>query len=470
MVLNKLLRRLGLLWACLFGLAPLMCAQFETRSSSIVNNYPTSVAVGDFNHDGKLDMAVIAGSSNENTLAILLGNGDGTFLPASYYTVGIGPISITTADFNHDGNLDLAVGSQTNYIAVLLGNGDGTFQNAIESPFVPATVRYITTGNFNKDGKTDLLMRADGNAITVLLGNGDGTFQNALTTYAPFSVETVAVGDVNGDGKLDLVTGGTFGSSSTLNLWLGNGNGTFVYGQTYQDSEFPTSLVLADFNRDGKLDLGIINLGDVQVMMGNGDGTFQPVSYEYTMGENDWGIAADLNGDGKLDLAVAADFPPSGVHVFSGNGDGTFGAPTFYQAGENPVQIAVGDFNGDGKKDLAVPDNHSNDVIVLLNTGTVAFTPANPIVFKTQAVGTKSPVREVTLTNSAKTALKISSIKVSAQFGMTTTCHANMAAGAGCTISVVFMPKVQGAISGTITINDNASSKPMVIELSGTGG
>ena len=75
------------------------------------------------------------------------------------------------------------------------------------------------------------------------------------------------------------------------------------------------------------------------------------------MGENDWGVAADLNGDGKLDLAVAADFPPSGVHVFPGNGDGTFGAPVFYQAGKNPAQIALGDFNGDGKKDLAVPDN-----------------------------------------------------------------------------------------------------------------
>jgi FG-GAP-like repeat/Abnormal spindle-like microcephaly-assoc'd, ASPM-SPD-2-Hydin len=467
---HGLLKQLALLSACLLFLARFMCAQFETRGSSVVNNYPTSLTVGDFNHDGKLDIAVIAGSSNENTLAILIGNGDGTFLPASYYTVGIGPLSVTTADFNHDGNLDLAVGSEANYIAVLLGNGDGTFQNAIESPSVPASVRYIASGSFNKDGKIDLLMRADGNAITVLLGNGDGTFQSALTTYAPFSVETVGVGDVNGDGKLDLVTGGTFGSSSTLNVWLGNGDGTFDYGEIYQDSEYPTSIVLADFNRDGKLDLGVINLGDIQVMLGNGDGTFQPVSYTYVMGENDWGVAADLNGDGKLDLAVAADFPPSGVHVFPGNGDGTFGAPTFYQAGENPVQIAVGDFNGDGKKDLAVPDNHSNDVIVLLNTGTVAFSPANAIVFQKQAVGTKSPVREVTLTNMAKTALKISSIKASAQFGMTTTCHANVAAGTNCTISVVFMPKSQGTISGTITVDDNASSKPMVIELTGTGG
>jgi len=422
-----------------------------------------------FNHDGKLDLAVASACCPSGGVSVLLGNGDGTFRAGVNYVAGVSPESLVAVDLNHDGNLDLAVVSQASYVAVLLGNGDGTFQNATESPAVPVGERYVATGDFNQDGKIDLVMRADGNAITVLLGNGDGTFQNALTTYAPFSVETVGVGDVNGDGKLDLVTGGTFGSSSTLNLWLGNGDGTFDYGETYQDSEFPTSIVLADFNRDGKLDLGVINLGDIQVMLGNGDGTFQSVSFEYTMGENDWGVAADLNGDGKLDLAVAADFPPSGVHVFSGNGDGTFGAPTFYQAGLNPVQIAVGDFNGDGKKDLAVPDHDSNDVIVLLNTGTVAFSPANAIVFKKQAVGTKSPVREVTLTNTAKTALKISSIKASAQFGMTTTCHANVAAGANCTISVVFMPKSQGTISGTITINDNDSSKPMVIELTGTG-
>jgi hypothetical protein len=446
-----------------------MYAQFETRGSLTVNNYPTSVAVGDFNHDGKLDMAVIAGSSNKDTLAILIGNGDGTFLPAIYYTVGVGPLFVVTADFNRDGNLDLAVGSEADYISIMLGNGDGTFQNATETSSVPGSERYIATGDFNRDGKIDLLMRADGNAITVLLGNGDGTFQNALTTYASFSVETVAVGDINGDGKLDLVTGGTFGSTSTLNLWLGNGDGTFDYGEIYQDSEYPTSLVLADFNHDGKLDLGIINLGDVQVMLGNGDGTFQPVSYTYVMGENDWGVAADLNGDGKMDLAVVADFPPSGVHVFPGNGDGTFGTPTFYQAGMTPAQVALGDFNGDGKKDMAVPDADSNDVIVLMNTGTVALSPNTPLNFKTFKTGTKSPPLKVTLTNTAKTALKISSIKVSGQFGMTTTCHPNVAAGGSCTISVIFEPKSQGAQSGTVTITDSASSQPMVIALSGTG-
>jgi hypothetical protein len=398
-----------------------------------------------------------------------LGNGDGTFQAAVNYTAGVAPQSLVAVDLNRDGNLDLAAVSQSDYVAVLLGNGDGTFQNATESTAVPVGERYVTTGDFNKDGKIDLLMRADDNVITVLLGNGDGTFQNALTTYAAFSVETVAVGDFNGDGKLDLVTSGTFGSTSTLNLWLGNGDGTFDYGEIYQDSEYPYSLVLADFNHDGKLDLGIINLGDVQVMLGNGDGTFQPVSYTYVMGENAWGVAADLNGDGKLDLAVVANFPPSGVHVFPDNGDGTFGAPTFYQAGKDPVMVALGDFNGDGKKDMAVPDAASNDVIVLLNTGTVALTPNTPLNFKTFKAGTKSPPLKVTLTNSAKTALKIASIKVSGQFGMTTTCHQNVAAGGSCTISVIFEPNSKGALSGTVTIIDGASSRPMVIELTGTG-
>jgi hypothetical protein len=129
----------------------------------------------------------------------------------------------------------------------------------------------------------------------------------------------------------------------------------------------------------------------------------------------------------------------------------------------------VGDFNGDGKTDLATPDQRYDDVIVILNTGVVSFSPTTPLVFKKQAVGTKSAAQKVTLTNTGKTPLTISSIRVAGQFGMTSNCGKGVAAGKSCTISVTFSPQSQGAKAGTVTINDSASSKPMVIELSGTG-
>jgi hypothetical protein len=457
--------------AVVVTLATPLLAQFETRASFVANNEPSCIGLGDFNHDGKIDMAVVAGGSNTNTIAIMLGNGDGTFQKAIYYTAGVGAQFITVADFNHDGNLDLAVASESPYISIMLGNGDGTFQPPTESPAVPTFERYIATGDFNGDGEPDLVMRADQSAVSVLLGNGDGTFQNALTTYAPFDVTALGVGDFNRDGKLDLVTAGTFGGDSSVNVWIGNGDGTFDYGANYPGGEVPEAIAVADFNRDGKLDLAINDSEGVgiSVMLGNGDGTFQ-TAVEYPIPFNNWVTAADLSGDGKLDLAVINGFAPNtGVTVFAGNGDGTFGSGTFYSAGSDANFVAIGDFNGDGKKDMAVTDNRYDDVIVLLNTGVASFSPTTPLVFKKQSVGTKSAAQKVTLTNTGKTPLTISAMKAAGQFGMSSTCGKGVAAGKGCTISVTFSPTSQGAKAGTVTINDSASSKPMVIELSGTG-
>ncbi|MFZ0319217.1 MAG: FG-GAP-like repeat-containing protein [Candidatus Sulfotelmatobacter sp.] len=448
-----------------------LLAQFETRGSFVAETFPYSIAVGDFNHDGKLDLAVVSVCCPSGGVSILLGKGDGTFQTAVDYPAGSSPESVVAVDLNHDGNLDLAVASQSAYISILLGNGDGTFQPATESPAVPTFERHITTGDFNGDGKPDLVMRADQSAVTVLLGNGDGTFQNALTTYAPFDVTALGVGDFNRDGKLDLVTAGTFGGDSSVNVWIGNGDGTFDYGANYPGGEVPEAIAVADFNRDGKLDLAINDSEGVgiSVMLGNGDGTFQ-TAVEYPIPFNNWVTAADLSGDGKLDLAVINGFAPNtGVTVFPGNGDGTFGSGTFYSAGSDANFVAIGDFNGDGKKDMAVTDNRYDDVIVLLNTGVASFSPTTPLVFKKQSVGTKSAAQKVTLTNTGKTPLSISAMKASGQFAMSSTCGKGVAAGKSCTISVTFSPQSQGAKSGTVTINDSASSKPMVIELSGTG-
>jgi hypothetical protein len=218
-----------------------------------------------------------------------------------------------------------------------------------------------------------------------------------------------------------------------------------------------------------KLDLAVTNEVALGVMLGNGDGTFQPAVYYSTKIAETWVIAQDLDGDGKVDLAASnagVTGVSPGVSVLKGNGDGTFQTAVFYPE-EGGNFVAAGDFNGDGKPDLVVLDMAGGSVITLLNTGVVSFSPTAPLNFEKQGVGTTSPPQSVILTNSGTTELKIQSIKASAEFGVTSTCGSRVASGAQCTISATFSPTKSGAVQGTII--DNASSKPQVIELLGTG-
>jgi Abnormal spindle-like microcephaly-assoc'd, ASPM-SPD-2-Hydin len=160
--------------------------------------------------------------------------------------------------------------------------------------------------------------------------------------------------------------------------------------------------------------------------------------------------------------------PAAGLSILTGNGDGTFQADRFYPAGVDVASLAIGDFNGDHKPDVVLLDSGLG-AITLLNTGVASFSPTTPLIFKKQNVGTTSAAQSVTVTNTGKTVLGLSSMKASNQFGVTSSCGKSVRAGAKCTISVTFSPTSQGTKSGTVTIKDSASSKPMVIELSGTG-
>jgi hypothetical protein len=160
---------------------------------------------------------------------------------------------------------------------------------------------------------------------------------------------------------------------------------------------------------------------------------------------------------------------PVGVNVLNGNGDGTFQPAVFYPAGKQINFVAAADFNGDGKPDLLLVDILGHTVITLLNTGVVSFSPTAPLNFGDQRVGSTSKAQIITLTNTGRAELKVKSMKASAEFGLTSSCGSTVAAGANCTISATFSPTKKAAALGTISIIDNASSKPQVIELLGTG-
>jgi hypothetical protein len=239
----------------------------------------------------------------------------------------------------------------------------------------------VVVADVNGDHIPDLITaNGSSNTVSVLLGNGNGTFQAARNFAAGVSPQSVAVADINGDGIPDLVVANRL--SNTVSVLLGKGNGTFGAAQNMATDRTPVSVVVADVNGDGHPDIITANvLADtLSVLLGNGNGTFQAArSFRAAHGAppiSPYSVAvADVNADGHPDL-IAADQSMNEVSVLLGNGDGTFGAPKSFPTGQLPHAVVVADINGDGKLDLVVVDHGSNSVSVLLGTGRGSFTPA----------------------------------------------------------------------------------------------
>jgi probable HAF family extracellular repeat protein len=385
---------------------------------------PVAVASGDFNGDGKTDLAV---ASALGTVSILLNIGNGTFGPHVDYAAGSTPSCLAAGDFNGDGKVDLVICDQSNNLLDLLtGNGDGSFQvaNSTSVGFQPVSV---AVGDFNGDHKLDVAVADEGspgqigNSVSILLGDGTGRFSPHSETVAPVPVSVIS-GDFNQDGVSDLAIAAdtcfSGCSSSTVSILLGHGDGSFA---SHVDYAVPLGvggmggMTTGDFNQDGRTDVAVPSSGSlgnpgnsVSLWFGNGDGTFSGQT-NVAIGDRPWAVAAgDFNADGKVDLAVA-NVDNNTVSVLMGNGDGTFQAPLTFPTGNSPTALLVADLNGDGLPDLVVVDSNSGAVTVLLNTTQISTTPvlSSLILSPSVVLGGQASTATVTLTVPAPTGVQV---------------------------------------------------------------
>ena len=483
-----------------------------------------AVAAGDLNGDGKTDIVLAnyrckGRACVDGSVSVLLGNSDGSFQAANNYDSGaIDAMSLALGDLNGDGRLDVVVADEClsttdcrGFIGVLLGNGDGTFQKPVLYYSGGYEALSLKVADVNGDGRPDLLVAnsctqdsscsSGGGVVGVLLGNGDGTFQPASSFATGGNGATsLAVGDINADGKPDVVvtnscpTNGCTSGIGVVGVLLGNGDGTFLSPALYSSGGYKAnSVTIADFNGDGNLDIAVLNncadsscstTGTVAVLIGSGDGTFLSGLAYGSSGYLASSIASgDVNGDGKPDLLITNDCASTSgcagvVAVFIGNGDGSFQSPTVYgSGGRDATSVALADVNADGFQDILVLNSSGSTSSGIgslgILSGTVMQVSPVKLVFGKVVVGTKSAPKRVTITNLGIVGVSINSITLSgsnpSDFSLISRCGKTLAPGSSCFVSVSFAPTVTGQRTAAVSVSDSGGGSPQTVALSGTG-
>jgi hypothetical protein len=342
---------------------------------------PLKVVAGDFDGDGHVDLAATYSTygMGSSAVAVYLGRGHGLFAPAVEYAVGAQPEDAAAVDLDRDGRFDLVTANSLDgTVSVFLGRGDGTFHDRVDYPAGSGPVS-LQVGDLDGDGVLDLVVanrRSDG--LSVLVGKGDGSFHDAVTTALP-GAAWVALGDFTGDGRLDVAS--CDATALELTVFPGKGDGTLLEAKRTPVQWCPTAAVVADLDRDGKLDLAAlpaISTPSLWVLRGKGDGTFLVGDLDNS---GPWGAvqALDLDKDGRVDLALTGSNGQSNgvVAIRLGNANGTFRTAVAYDVGQTPVSIAAADLDGDGLLDLAVANQSTSTLSVLLGkgSGTLAALP-----------------------------------------------------------------------------------------------
>jgi hypothetical protein len=335
-----------------------------------------SIAIADLNHDGVLDLTLLG-----DKVTVLLGNRDGTLAPGTAYDAGQGMWSLALADFNRDGNLDVAESNlyiNAQSIDIVLGDGKGGF--AAPEVYRAPGPTGLSAADFDGDGYPDLVFSTtDGSGTAVvMLNRGDGTFA-ASTPYAADGPSAINTADFDGDGHLDFAAASY--PNSLVDVFLNRGDGTFAPRVSYYSSYDPEAMTVGDLNNDGLPDIVVANsdANSVGVLLNRGDGSFQHVvTYDTGITKLDEHVSlpsipnsvtiGDFNGDGRPDLAVA-NGNNNTVGVFLGHGDGTFASQVTFPGDFDPTSAIAADLNGDGLSDLVFGTDltgyHDHALVVL---------------------------------------------------------------------------------------------------------
>ncbi|MGE0886034.1 MAG: FG-GAP-like repeat-containing protein [Blastocatellales bacterium] len=341
-------------------------ASFGTAVDYAVGTMPRSLTIGDFNGDGKTDLAVA--NLNSLDVSVRLGNGLGGFGAVTNFAVEGRPSGIITADFNRDGKLDLAMAnnsvSSVN-VLILLGDGLGGF--GIPTGYGVVLPAFgLAAADFNNDEKLDLAVYSSA-LVSIMLGDGAGGFSAPANLTVNSVTQDMTIGDFNRDGNADIAVVNNQTTNNVV-LFLGDGTGGFSAPTIFNAGDSPRAIIAQDLNGDGKLDLAVGNQGssNVSVFLGDGSGGFGAAT-NFAFGPA-YGniIAGDFNADGKADLACPVANAEGRVSIVLGDGAGGFGSPIYFPTDTSPFALTAGFFNGDGRLDLATANFFPGTISVLL--------------------------------------------------------------------------------------------------------
>jgi hypothetical protein len=467
---------------------PISSLSWKTVNTA-VSPFAGAGLTADFNGDGIPDLVLPGPLTGKTaTISILLGLGNGTFVPKSQITsAAVSFPRMTVGDFNQDGKMDLVVFSFESgncfgpCAEIFLGNGDGTFTFGYGNDGDGGDFLSLAVGDFNGDGTPDIAVGENpgGGPPEVLVygigANGALSISGGVETQAYAQGFGLATGDFNGDGILDMaVSGQTCLESCTtlypLAIFLGDGQGNFLPASSQPPMNVGGEQVMAaDFDGDGILDLALAGGTNLEILHGNGDGTFTQIQGEPpALGSVT--TAVDLNADGKLDILATSG---SNVYVYFGNGDGSFNKAVMVMGPSGSDFMSVADFNRDGKPDLIFAGPNSSVTVLLQAALPIASFNQSVLVFGNETVNVTSAPLALTLLNSGGGSLDIANISILGpnfgDFTQSNDCGKILIAGSSCNFEITFTPLAVAPRNAQLRILDNATKSSQTVGLYGVG-